>query len=49
MDDATFVTNIILGTEEATKEADANNDGVISMPDAMFIVNYIKNGKFPDE
>jgi hypothetical protein len=49
MDDATFVTNIILGTEEATEEADVNKDGEIGMPDVMFIVNYIKNGKFPDE
>ena len=49
MDDATFVTNVILGTEEATKEADVNNDGTVNMPDAMFIVNKILNGKFPDE
>ena len=49
MDDATFVTNIILGTEVATKEADVNNDGIVSMPDVMFIVNKILNGKFPDE
>ena len=49
MDDATFVTNIILGTEDATKEADVNNDGQVNMPDAMFIVNKVLNGKFPDE
>ena len=49
MDDATFVTNIILGTEEATEAADVNKDGEINMPDAMFIVNKILNGKFPDE
>lgn len=49
MDDATFVTNIILGIEDSTEAADVNNDGVISMPDAMFIVNKILNGKFPDE
>jgi hypothetical protein len=49
MDDATFVTNIILGTEEATEEADVNNDGQVSMPDAMFIVNKVLKGKFPDE
>ena len=49
IDDATFVTNIILGTEEATEAADVNNDGTVSMPDAMFIVNKILNGKFPDE
>ena len=28
---------------------DVNNDGQVSMPDAMFIVNKILNGKFPDE
>ena len=49
MDDATFVTNIILGTEDATEAADVNKDGEINMPDVMFIINYIKNGKFPDE
>lgn len=49
MDDATFVANIILGTEDATEAADVNLDGIISMPDVMFVVNYIKNGKFPDE
>ena len=49
MDDATFVTNIILGTEDATEAADVNGDGQVSMPDAMFIVNKIHNGKFPDE
>ena len=28
---------------------DLNGDGTVSMPDAMFIVNKILNGKFPDE
>ena len=28
---------------------DVNNDGAVGMPDAMFIVNKILNGKFPDE
>ena len=28
---------------------DLNGDGVVNMPDAMFIVNRILNGKFPDE
>ncbi len=28
---------------------DLNGDGVVSMPDAMFIVNKILNGKFPKE
>ena len=49
LDDATFITNIILGIEDATETADVNNDGAVSMPDVMFIINYIKNGKFPDE
>ena len=48
MDDATFVTNIILGTEDATEAADVNKDGEINMSDVMFIINYIKNGKFPE-
>ena len=48
MDDATFVTNIILGTEEATEAADVNKDGEVNMSDVMFIINYIQNGKFPD-
>ena len=49
MDDAKFVSNVILGTEDATEAADVNNDGKVNMPDAMFIVNKILNGKFPDE
>ena len=49
MDDATFVTNIILGTEDATEAADVNKDGEINMSDVMFIINKILNGKFPDE
>ena len=28
---------------------DLNGDGLVNMPDAMFIVNKILNGKFPDE
>lgn len=46
-------------SDAATKEIDAsiiagvrgdvNGDGVVNMPDAMFIVNKILNGKFPDE
>ena len=31
------------------KLGDINGDGEIGMPDVMFIVNYILNGKFPDE
>ena len=43
-------------SDVATKEidvcgirGDVNNDGTVNMPDAMFIVNKILNGKFPDE
>ena len=45
-------------SDVATKEIDSgasgirgdlNGDGIVSMPDAMFIVNKILNGKFPDE
>ena len=32
-----------------TLRGDANGDGEIGMPDVMFIVNYILNGKYPDE
>jgi hypothetical protein len=31
------------------KAADVNGDGEIGMPDIMFIVNYILNGKFPNK
>jgi len=44
--------NYILGTPDAsfnTEAADANLDGEVGMPDVMFIVNYILNGKFPEE
>ena len=27
---------------------DINGDGVVNMADVMFIINYIKNGKYPD-
>lgn len=33
----------------STMRGDANLDGKINMPDAMFIVNKILKGKFPDE
>lgn len=36
-------------TEPDYIRGDVNNDGVVNMPDAMFIVNKILNGKFPDE
>ncbi len=38
-----------VATEEINLRGDANLDGEIGMPDVMFIVNYILNGKFPDE
>ena len=38
---------IDLGTSAI--RGDLNGDGVVSMPDAMYIVNKILNGKFPDE
>jgi len=31
------------------KKGDVNGDGEVGMPDVMFIVNYILNGKFPEE
>ena len=31
------------------KVGDVNGDGEIGMPDVMFIVNYILNGKFPEK
>ena len=43
----TATKEIDLGT--AGLRGDLNGDGVVSMPDVMFIVNYIKNGEFPDE
>ena len=49
MKDTKTIANARLGTEHATKVADVNKDGVVSMPDIMFTINYIKNGKFPDE
>ena len=36
-------------TEPDYIRGDLNGDGVVNMPDAMFIVNKILNGKFPDE
>ena len=49
LQDATFVTNIILGTENTTEAADVNLDGVIGISDVMYIVNYVLNGKFPED
>ena len=31
------------------KKGDVNGDGEVGMPDVMYIVNYILNGKFPEE
>ena len=42
------VKEIIVGGASGIR-GDVNNDGQVSMPDAMFIVNKILNGKFPDE
>lgn len=36
-------------TIETSVRGDLNGDGVVSMADAMFIVNKVLNGKFPDE
>ena len=46
-DVATKDINVSGGTSGL--RGDVNNDGTVSMPDAMFIVNKILNGKFPDE
>jgi hypothetical protein len=40
---------INVGGGETGVRGDVNLDGEIGMPDVMFIVNYILNGKFPDE
>ncbi len=52
MPDVMFIVNYILGTPDASfnaEAADANLDGEVGMPDVMYIVNYILNGKFPEE
>ena len=46
-DVATKDINVSGGTSGL--RGDVNNDGTVNMPDAMFIVNKILNGKFPDE
>ena len=46
-DVATKEVNVGGGTSGI--RGDVNLDGEIGMPDVMFIVNYILNGKFPDE
>ena len=40
---------VALGGSESNLRGDVNGDGKVSMSDAMFIVNYLLNGKFPDE
>lgn len=40
---------ITVGGSSEGIRGDVNRDGKVSMPDAMFIVNKILNGKFPDE
>ena len=48
--DSDVVTKeITVGSGAAGIRGDVNGDGEIGMPDVMFIVNYILNGKFPDE
>ena len=46
-DEATLEIKVSGGTSGL--RGDVNNDGTVNMPDAMFIVNKILNGKFPDE
>ena len=41
--------DINVGGGTSGLRGDVNNDGTVNMPDAMFIVNKILNGKFPDE
>ena len=40
---------ISVGSGESGIRGDVNLDGEVGMPDVMFIVNHILNGKFPDE
>ena len=35
--------------DKLTVMGDINGDGEIGMPDVMYIINYILNGKFPDK
>ena len=48
-DEATLDINVSGGSGTSGVRGDVNLDGEVSMPDAMFIVNKILNGKFPDE
>lgn len=47
-DSGIAMKEIIIGSASGIR-GDLNGDGTVSMPDAMFIVNKILNGKFPDE
>jgi hypothetical protein len=52
MQDVTLIVSYILGTPSETfntEAADVNDDGEIGMSDVMYIIQYILNGKFPDE
>jgi arabinogalactan endo-1,4-beta-galactosidase len=52
MNDVNNIVQYLLGKtpdDFDEKAADVNGDGEIGMPDIMFIVNYILNGKFPDK
>ena len=42
-------TAVISVGDEGGVRGDVNGDEEVGMPDIMFIVNYILNGKFPDE
>ena len=52
MNDVNNIVQYLLGNTPDgfdEKAADVNGDGEIGMPDIMFIVNYILNGKFPNK
>ena len=52
MNDVNNIVQYLLGSAPDgfdEKAADVNGDGEIGMPDIMFIVNYILNGKFPNK
>ena len=41
--------SIVISNAPENIRGDLNGDGVVNMPDAMFIVNKMLKGKFPDE
>ena len=52
MTDVNKIVQYLLGNtpdDFDEKAADVNGDGEIGMPDVMYIVNYILNGKFPEK